>query len=409
MPDLDERLARGRVAVLDAIDQPPLEALQARATTRRHRRASIRAGAALAVVVGVALAVVRPWSADPGPAPDVATERPPRAVYTDAGITVNGLDSLGDVHEMPGAITDVEFPDADRGYAIACDASSCTIGRTSDGGLTWQSNTLPAAMGRAVDMLPFPGDALVVTTHGRAHSGWISFDGGQTWRLAPAATGTPVIARKGEILRLADSGGVEVWSPRAGYRGDLADPPIDVRWVASVPTATGAWWVGGVDRGTGRPAIAVTADGGARWTKTVLDGAGQDASSVQVSVLGSHAYAMVLAGNGPWPKAVVAIFHSADGGKHFTLTRAPGAKGGPPLVSGALIPLLDGRLLVAGGNHRWYVSPDDGATFTLTGEHLPAVSRLGMTPGGYVAYNLFNTEWAAFSSDGSTWRKLRTH
>jgi hypothetical protein len=32
-----------------------------------------------------------------------------------------------------------------------------------------------------------------------------------------------------------------------------------------------------------------------------------------------------------------------------------------------------------------------------------------MTPGGYLAYGLFNADWAAYSSDGSTWRKLRTH
>jgi hypothetical protein len=408
MPDLDERLARGRTAVLDAIDQPPLETLRARATTRRRRRTSVRAGAALAVVVGVTLAVVRPWSAEPRSLPDEVAGGPPGAVYTDAGITLNGLDALGDVHEMPGDITDVEFPDADRGYAIACDADACTLGRTADGGLTWQSSVLPAALGRSPDLLPFAGDALVVRSDG--HRGWISSDGGGTWQPAPAATDARVIARDGEILRLGSGGAVEVWSPRAGYRGEFSNPPpIDVRWVGSVATASGAWWVGGVDRGTGRPAIAVSTDGGARWTRIVLPAPADNAASVQVSVSGSHTYAMVLSGDGPWPKAVVAIFHSADGGKQFTLTRAPGTRTGPESVSGALIPLLDGRLLIAGGNHRWYVSSDDGATFTVTGEHLPAVGRLGMTAGGYVAYNLFNNDWAAFSSDGSTWRKLRTH
>jgi hypothetical protein len=410
MPDqtrLDDRLARGRAELLDTIDQPPLAAIGARASARRHRRHSIRTGVALAAVVGVALAVVRPWAGGAEPRPNVADAVPPGAIYTDAGITINGLDSLGDVHQLPGAITDVEFPDPDRGYAIGCTNDECAIGRTTDGGLTWQSNALPAEMGASVDLLPFPGETLVVAAGGR--DAWISSDDGHRWERTAAGTGARSAA-DGELLRLGSSGGIEVWSAEAGYRGHLSTrPSIDVRWVASGPAADGAWWVAGVEPVTGRPAIAVSTDGGVSWTPEVLPVTGTRVDSVQVSVFGSHAYTLVLGGEGPWARPIVAIFHSADGGETFTPTRQPGAPGGPESVAGELIPLLDGRLLIAGGDHRWYVSADDGATFTMTGESLPAVSRLGMTPGGYVAYNLFGTDWAAYSSDGSTWRKLRAH
>jgi hypothetical protein len=325
-------------------------------------------------------------------------------VYSDAGITINGLDALG-FHEMPGNITDVDFPDADRGYAIACDDRGCTLGRTTDGGLTWTSGRLPAEMGRSVDLLPFSGDVLLAATGG--HTAWRSDDDGRTWRSVPPGTGTVAFATEGQLLRLGGHG-VEVWSARSGYLGDLAEPPpIDVRWVASGPAADGAWWVGGLERGSGRPAIAVSTDGGGSWTPSTLAVPGGGASSVQVSLLGSHAYALVLAGNGAGPRPVVAIFHSADGGRHFVPTRAPGVRSAPASVAGELVPLLDGRLLIAGGDHRWYVSADDGATFT--GEHLPVVGRLDATPAGYLAYDLFGSDWAAFSSDGSTWRKLRTY
>jgi hypothetical protein len=410
MPDptrLEDRLALGRAELLDAIDQPPLAAIGARATARRRRRNSVRAGVALAAVAGVALAVVRPWAGDPPSVPDVADAPPPGAVYTGAEITVNGLDSMKGVHELPGIITDVEFPDIDRGYAIGCDGHRCAIGRTTDGGLTWQSNALPAEMGTSVDLLPLPGEVLVATTGD--HHAWTSSDGGLTWRRAPEPAGKVRSAGEGQLLRLGEDG-VAVWAAQ-GFRGTLiTQPGIDVRWVASRPAADGAWWVGGVERGSGRPAIAVSEDGGTSWTTSELSiGGGEQATSVQVSLLGSHAYALVLGGEPGSKRPIVAVFHSANGGRTFAATRLPGAADPPDSVTGELIPLLDGRLLIAGGDNRWYVSADDGATFAPTGGNLPTVGRLGMTPGGYLAYGLFNNDWAAYSSDGSTWRKLRTH
>jgi hypothetical protein len=72
-----------------------------------------------------------------------------------------------------------------------------------------------------------------------------------------------------------------------------------------------------------------------------------------------------------------------------------------------MVPLLDGRLLVAGTDQRWYASADDGRTFTRAEGTLPAVGRLARTTAGYVAYDLFGGGWAAYSPDGATWRKLQ--
>src|SRR5690606_35899421 len=104
------------------------------------------------------------------------------------------------------------------------------------------------------------------------------------------------------LLRPAPGAGcagavVEVWRAGYGYRGDLANPPpLDVCWVAARRSADGGWWVGGSDPGTGRPAVAVTRDGGANWTVTDFDTPGD---LVRVGMLGGHTYAVVVARDGP--------------------------------------------------------------------------------------------------------------
>jgi hypothetical protein len=97
-----------------------------------------------------------------------------------------------------------------------------------------------------------------------------------------------------------------------------------------------------------------------------------------------------------------AIYHSVGGARFAAV---PDAGGRPETVAGEPVPLVDGRLLIASRSH-WYLSSDDGATFTKAEGNLPWVGRLARTRAGYVAYDLFQSGWAAFSSDGSTWRKF---
>jgi hypothetical protein len=392
MPELDDRLARARTDLLDGIDQPPLEQLTGRAGALRHRRHVTGAGAALVAVVAVAVLLVRPWAGSPAAeVPPAGATTPAGPVYADLGITINGL--VREAPDLPGAIVDVEFIDSDHGYLITDERAFAS---TQDGGLTWQTHPLPGSA-RVTDLLLFPGGRLALP------DGYLSDDGGQTWRVGSLQLSAVTTVGGNELLRLGSADALEVWSPDRGRRGQLTNgPPITVSWVADRPTADGIWWTGGVTRdGANRPALAHSADGGRTWTTERLDA---PSGQARVSVLGRHAYAMVVGAD----RKLVAILHSADGGKTFTRTWT-GDGPEPATLACDAVPLLDGRLLVTTTSQRWYVSTDDGATFTMADGGLPVVGSIHRTWAGYVAYDLFGPApagWAAFSSDGSTWRKL---
>lgn len=394
MPDLESQLTRARTDLLDAIDQPPLDQITGRATGLRRRR-RLRAAAALAAVVAAGIFLVRPWAADPVAEVPPADAPPSGPVYAGAGITINGLtEKVPDVPDLPGAITDVEFTDSSHGYLVT---DQMTFARTGDGGLTWQQLTPPNDPGG--DLFSFPDGTLAL---GAVR---LSDDGGTTWRQVPEAGG-PAAAAAGEddLLRLGPQNTVQVWSSTHGNLGDLsATLPITPTWVAARPTADNAWWIGGT-LNNGQPAAAVSRDGGRHWQAVPLDAPAGQVGTVQVSVLGRHAYAIVL---GP-RRDIRAILHSADAGQTFTRTRGPG-EAEPSALAGEAVPLLDGRLLVTTSS-RWYVSSDDGATFKEASGSLPVVGAVHRTWAGYVAYDLFGPApagWAAFSTDGATWRKLQ--
>lgn len=400
--DLDQRLAGGRAALLNEIGQPPLARVTARAATVRRRRRAGRAGAALAVVA-VALALVRPDSGEP-PGP-VAEPPPTKApVFAASGLTLNGIPDPAAALDLPGVVTDVEFADPEHGYAVSsCAPASgpCRPGfaRTADGGRSWTIGDLPGPAGDAEipELVVFGAGRVLLRAGDRAY---VSSDHGRGWRPASVANDPVTAAGDGDVLRAGAGtsgcrgGRVEVWTSRAGPHGPLATQPgIDV---CSVVTATGrTWWAGG---GTahGRAAVAVTRDGGRTWQRSVFDVAG----SARVAALGRHVYALVTdAGQNP-----VAVFHSTDQGRTFG--QSGGAAALRSKVVGQLVPLLDGRLLIAGAGGGWLVSADDGATFERAVGNLPAVGGLARTRAGYVAYDLFGGGWVAFSADGSTWHKL---
>jgi photosystem II stability/assembly factor-like uncharacterized protein len=228
--------------------------------------------------------------------------------------------------------------------------------------------------------------------------------------VAVTPEGAQLRVRPGGSDRCA-GGVVEVWTFEYGPSGDLAtQPPIDPCWTSGTPAADGAWWVGGTDRRTGAPALAVSRDGGRTWHRPDLPGSAAGAAPgawVQVSTLGGYAYALVVGPNGE----LGSIYRSVDRGERFTRTRDGAASAGlPDRLYGEAVPMLDGGLLIAGTANKWYVSDDDGATFTKAkagpSDEMPLVGKLARTPAGYVALDLFTAGWAAYSSDGATWRKL---
>jgi photosystem II stability/assembly factor-like uncharacterized protein len=145
----------------------------------------------------------------------------------------------------------------------------------------------------------------------------------------------------------------------------------------------------------------VTRDGGRSWQQTVLPEPDLGGYRVRVAANGPDVYAGVLGPDGD--DTIRAIYRSRDGGGHFTAARSAGT---PMTLSGDLVPLRDGRLLLVDLSQRWCVSTDGGATFAKAADLLPA-RQLRRTGAGYVAYDLLGGGWAAFSVDGSNWHKIK--
>ncbi|GAA1884812.1 hypothetical protein [Asanoa iriomotensis] len=410
MPDLDNRLARSRSALLDEIEQPPMAAVRRRASRIRRRRATT-AGAAALAVLGVIAIGARPWQQDAGPTTVTATDPPAIApVYRGGGIEIIGL-SPTKVHEIDGDIADVEFTDPAHGIAMAgCDRDCPPPASTEDGGLSWHTVPMsPSGGDGPTDVTAFPGGHWLLRGGG---SQWSSFSGvGWEASTPPAPTAQENIG-PGQLPGIERAGGdlvVRSWDQ--GTLGPLVEQPdLAVRWVAPAPAGDGSWWVGGLSGTT--PAVAVSHDAGRDWTTTVLDPPVGEVADVRIGTLGSEVYALATGQVGE----LLGVYHSADGGRTFTATYLS-AGGGPGPddkvpgggVAGDPVPLLDGRLLVVerdGRQSSWWVSTDAGRTFSPV-PGLPAAGSIRRTYAGYVVYGLFQSSWAAFSTDGSNWQKLQ--
>jgi hypothetical protein len=405
VPDLDNRLARSRAALLDQIDQPPLADVRRRARGIRRRRAAA-AGATVLALLGVIGISARPWQHDT--IPSVTATAPPSSapVYQGGDIKVTGL--LPDpVLSLDGEIGDVEFADRDHGIvAVGCDKACPPLASTADGGLRWQEVAQSPSGAGPTDVIAFPGGRWLL--HG-ADLYWASADGARWRMVTPPAETTRAAIGPGELPRVDQPGGqVSVLNADLGPLGPLAhQPDLTARWVAPAATADGAWWVGGL-RGTA-PAVAVSHDAGRSWKTTTLPGPVDPTDAVAISTLGSEVYAVARSEAGE----VVGIYHSADSGGSFEATYLSAATGGaqtPRPFAGDPVPLLDGRLLLVQPNgtpSSWWVSADAGRTFAPA-VGLPAVGLIRRTYAGYVAYRLFDS-WTAFSTDGSNWQKLQVY
>ncbi|MDG4822760.1 hypothetical protein O7635_12960 [Asanoa sp. WMMD1127] len=408
MPDLDNRLARSRSALLDEIDQPPLADVRRRAGRIRRRRAAA-AGATALALLGVIGIGARPWEQD-GPPTVTATEPAPTSptapVYGGGGIVITGL-SGDPVHDIAGETADVEFVDSTHGIAApGCDRRCPALAHTTDGGLTWQAVPASPEGDGPTDVLAFPAGHWLARTAG----GWWSSQTGSSWQpVTPMKAGPRTVIGPGELPGIDPAtGAVVAVSWNHGPLGPLAQQPdLYARWVAPAAAGDGAWWVGGVAGAA--PAVAVSRDSGRTWKTTSLPAPGRPTDAVSVSTLGAEVYAVARGNTGE----VLGIYHSADGGTSFEATfLAPsGDVDGPPPFAGDAVPLLDGRLLLAqpgGTPSSWWVSTDAGRTFSPIAD-LPAVGTIRRTHVGYVAYNLFESSWTAYSPNGTNWQKLQVH
>jgi hypothetical protein len=405
--DLDRRLAGERADLLGRIQVPEIGAIHSRARSLRRRRrlASGAAALALLTVVSTGVMVLR----DPTAAPPTPAAPAFQSIWRGSGLTLYGL--TAPVLNLPGDLYDVQFADAERGYALAraCPGSGdvCDLAYaiTRDGGRTWHLREPPNAKARA-DALPS------LVTFGTEHVGFI---GEQAWMWSPGSPGSwaPLDLASPPPVASVPKGG-RLWTPSgstcqpgplyvwqmAGPLAVLASPPrMQVCRVVSAPG--GAWWAGGfLDGAERRPAVAVSRDAGRRWTVTELPSSSGDAWA-QVSPLGADVYVSVVSPRGgqPYPDTLRlhAVYRSAAGQDFQQYGPTSGA------LVGDLVPLLDGGLVVAGP--MWYVSRDGGRLEKDDGS-LPFVRRLSDTPGGWIAYGLFEGGWTARSGDGVGWHKL---
>jgi hypothetical protein len=112
-------------------------------------------------------------------------------------------------------------------------------------------------------------------------------------------------------------------------------------------------------------------------------------------------YASVVSPRGGQPSSDTLTLHAV----YRSVNGNPFQRYGPTetAIVGDVVPLLDGRLLAAGP--MWYLSTD-GAAFKKDTGRLPYVGRFARTPGGWIAYNLFQSGFAAVSRDGVEWHKF---
>jgi hypothetical protein len=172
------------------------------------------------------------------------------------------------------------------------DPQPCTDIRllgSDDGGRTWKlrsTTTVVAGVFGPSTLLGYASSSTPSSTPGPS---WlVSTDGGRRW-AALAADQDPVSAvPPGRFAACFSSGRppsqctVYAIDPATGRAALLATQPA-ITWAGNttlhaevqptgVLSAGGALWLSGSDPGTGRSAVAVSADGGRTWKTTPLDG-----------------------------------------------------------------------------------------------------------------------------------------
>ncbi|WP_412541629.1 sialidase family protein [Longispora sp. K20-0274] len=412
---IERALAESRSHLLGNIPQPGLGSVSARADAVRRRRRLFTAagGTALAVltITGVRLASA-PAEPQPGPAaPNNYTMNTTLTSHTStwAGEGIEVLAPDRPTLNVPGSLYDVEFADDRHGYALAADCRAlptCTLtfARSDDGGDEWQTLAAPIATATPEtlpDLVVLNGTELVLG------GSWHSPDSGRTWAATPVddaplaaipANGRLFVAGDGLRVRLAGAGGraAKLTTVPAG---------LTVRWAAAGPARDGAWWITGTS--DGKPQIAVSRDAGRTWLTTTLSVLNGDIGNIRIATGKDQIYAVVtgratIDGTHQAGSPILGLFRSTDNGQTFALF-----EGFPPAAAEDTVPLPDGRVLMAVDTDpgTWWVAASGqqgGSKITA----LPQVSRVHRTGAGYVAFGVWGMDWAAFSPDGMSWRRL---
>ena len=235
-----------------------------------------------------------------------------------------------------GDLMDVEFPDAEHGWAVGllpgdgpANASGAVVLATSDGGATWVAQPVPAEVGRLT------------------HASFV--DAAHGWAVGVATSGQPV------LITTADGGAT--WSSQplpAGIR--------ELRDVAFLDRQRG-WAVGAlpiplpVEPGNDDPGVVLTtSDGGTTWTQ-------------QATTVGSLWSVQAIDPDTLFAGGGYGLFSTHDGGA--TWAKQPFA-----------LPALD-AISFTDANHGW-VTHSQFSTICRTDDGgrtwAPAAIRSGATP-----------------------------
>lgn len=271
-----------------------------------------------------------------------------------------------------------------RGLSVVSDrivwasGSGGTVLRTTDGGVTWNVNTVPGADSLDFrDIQGFSADAATaMATAGRIYR---TADAGKSWQVVYAATDT---------LVFLDA--IAFWDAEHGI---VMGDPIDGAFL-----------------------ILLTGDGGLTWQALARDRApealaGEAAFAASGTCLAVWGSRHVWFGTGGGP--VARVFRSADRGRSWAAASTPLVADDPSagIFSVAFEDSLSGT--VAGGNYRMPASPlanlastgDGGRTFTLYEPRPPQyLSVIAGSPTN--AFFGAGIAGITFASASEGWKKL---
>ncbi|WP_426364529.1 exo-alpha-sialidase [Streptomyces sp. E-08] len=280
----------------------------------------------------------------------------------------------------------------------------------------------PETQGVSASLLVLgPGRALVEEgATGPGGRTWFTRDGGRSWRAGDRRTvGTVPEIPAGAVLTTdcaAPAGALPdacrrerlvVVSPRDGRRRALARMPLLGAHPrpAEQPEPDGSWWVSGTDPLSGRPAVAVSRDGGRGWTVARLPSPVTGPARYTAVAVGRDAvYAAEmgeLTGGDPVKNGMRALHRSVDGGRSWQRMWTTGPVGEPRTLMGLPVPGPGGRVEIA-GELSGYGSADGGRAFVdlKDGTHYVRRTPLGLLrEGSRCRY--------ALTADGVRWSEFR--
>ncbi|WP_018347912.1 sialidase family protein [Longispora albida] len=406
---IERALADSRAHLLGRIDQPALGSVTARVHARKRRRLFAAAGGTAAAVLAITgVQIASGGTREPGPAPMLGQPNQPSVTTVSMKWADHGVEIVSDLQsvDLPGALYDAEITEK-AAYAMLRDCpgkpAPCTVTMArSENHEPWATVQLPAI---TVTADTAPPDLIILNGTELVLGGtWHSADGGRKWQPVPAADAPPQPAVPPGARPYAGPDGLRVRLPGSGQSARLASQPegLQLKWAAPAPAADGSWWVTGLNNGT--VTTAVSRDNGVSWKQQQVSKQPGEVVSIKVATTGPHVFVIVTgkgkaSGVDQAANPVLALERSSDNGYTFTI-----ADGLPAGVAGDAVPLADGRLLAAMDTDPsgWWMSAPVNSRINSLG----TVGRVQKTQAGYVAYEALGSQWAVYSPDGLTWRRL---